>query len=115
VGYNDTYNVTLGSKSFAVFEYTLGFSAISTKNQDLIKNLSNFLNATLSPYSDSGSNFVILSQSTDGGTVYIPQFIGGGICKRLNDDIKNFTLTFDFPDGYKRLNLKMWSFLEPQT
>jgi hypothetical protein len=81
----------------------------------LIDDISSFLKSTFVPLSDSGSNFTIDVQPSEGGTTYVPQFIGGGNCNRLRDSIKNFTLLFDFPDAYKRLNVTMWSFLEART
>jgi len=36
IGYNGTKNFTFGPKSFAEFDYTLGYTAITTRNATLV-------------------------------------------------------------------------------
>ena len=44
IGYNDTKNFTFGKNSFAEFDYTLGYTAITTRNSTLVQQIIDYMN-----------------------------------------------------------------------
>jgi len=109
IGYNATKNFTFGKNSFAEFDYTLGFTAITTRNATLVKEIIDYMNETFYPYKEDGT-FIMPAQPVEGGTLYVPQYYKTN-CNYLDDDIKNFQLAFDFA-GFKRLHLNMSTYIE---
>jgi hypothetical protein len=55
IGYNGTKNFTFGPKSFAVFDYTIGYTAITTWNGTLVNEIIQYMNNTFFPYKEDGT------------------------------------------------------------
>jgi hypothetical protein len=55
IGYNGTKNFTFGPNSFAEFDYTLGYTAITTRNVTLVQEIIDYMNETFYPYKEDGT------------------------------------------------------------
>jgi len=85
IGYNGTKNFHFGPKSFAEFDYTLGYTAITTRNASLVSEIIEHMNKTLFPYKEDGT-FIMPAEEFEGGTLYVPQYYKTN-CNYLDDDI----------------------------